>query len=464
MKISAESRHPRRRFFRTLIKSPARVTIAGFAIMITAGTPLLMLPMASAAKSIGFIDALFTATSAVCVTGLTVAETAKDFTTFGQLVILILIQAGGLGIMTMSTFFILLIGTRPSFTSYSIVQDSFAHTRERHPVFILRDVAIFTFLIEAVGALIMFFGFSVDNDLHRAAYLSIFHAVSAFCNAGFSLFSDSFSGYVTHWPMNLTVCFLIIIGGIGFPVLSEIKLRFLSKRTGWSRWSLHSKLVLSSTAVLLLAGTLLILVMEWENTLAPLTGTNRFLAAFFQAVNSRTSGFNTLPIGNMANETLFALILFMFIGASPGSCGGGVKTTTMASLFVLGYSRLKGRERPSLFGRTLSEKSIGKAVSVFMSSALIVCIGLMLLLTAELGDLPHPRSRGHFLDLLFETVSAFGTVGLSTGITGNLSVLGKLIITGVMFVGRLGPLVIALAVSRPVKAHYHYAEENIIIG
>lgn len=450
--------------FRAFLKSPARITIIGFACLITIGTLLLMLPQSSSARSIDIIDALFTSTSAVCVTGLTVVDTAADFTPFGQFIILFLIQFGGLGIMTMSTYFIMAIGTRPSFTSITAIQDSFSYSIGRSPVSILRDIALFTFVIEFAGVIILFFVFSTGHTFSRSLYLSIFHAISAFCNAGFSLFSDSFSAYINHWMLNATICVLIIFGGIGFPVLSEIKHHIASKRLSWARLSLHSKLVLSSTAILLFVSTLLILIMELQNTLSTLPIGNRIITAFFQAVNTRTSGFNTLPIGNMANETLFVLIIFMFIGASPGSCGGGIKTTTISSLFILGISRFRGQNRPSLFGRSISEKSIGKAVSVLLISALIVCIGLMILLTTELGDTPHPLSRGHFLDLFFEVVSAFGTVGLSTGLTSSLTNIGKLVITFTMFVGRLGPLVIAMAVSRPIVSKYHFAEENIIIG
>lgn len=464
MKLLQKKSFSIKELFRTFLKSPARATIISFAILICIGTLLLLLPQSTRISSIGFSNALFTSTSAVCVTGLTVVDTATDFTPFGQLIILLLIQAGGLGIMTMSTFFIMIIGTRPSFTSVTAIHDSFSHTKNRSPGSILRDIILFTFFIEGLGFISLFFCFYADNGPIHAFYLSVFHSISAFCNAGFSLFSDSFSGYANNLPLNSIVCLLVITGGIGFPVLSEIKWHIASKRLSWSRLSLHSKLVLSSTAILLFVSTLLILVMEWQNTLAPLKAANRFIAAFFHAVNSRTAGFNTLSIGNMANETLFILILFMFIGASPGSCGGGIKTTTISSLFILGISRFRGQDRPSLFGRSISEKSIGRAVSVLLTSALIICIGLMILLATELGDTPHPLSRGHFLDLLFEVISAFGTVGLSTGLTSSLTNIGKLIITFTMFIGRLGPLVIAMAVSRPIIAKYHFAEENIIIG
>jgi len=264
--------------------------------------------------------------------------------------------------------------------------------------------------------------------------------------------------------LNLVVCFLIVSGGIGFLVLFELKRKFSFHQGALSRLSLHSKLVLTTTAALVLAGMLLILGMEWKNTLEPLSVPGRFMGAFFQSVTARTAGFNTVPIGNMTGETLFFLMLLMFIGASPGSCGGGVKTTSFATLVMLGVSRFRGQIRPQLFRRSISEASVGKAVSIIMLSALVICIGVMLLLMTELGDMGHRESRGKFLELLFEVVSAFGTVGLSTGITPGLSATGKVILSVVMFVGRLGPLMVGVALSRDTVSRYYYAEENIMVG
>jgi trk system potassium uptake protein TrkH len=260
------------------------------------------------------------------------------------------------------------------------------------------------------------------------------------------------------------ICILIICGGIGFLVLSELKQNLLFNRRRRLRLSLHSKLVLTVTGILLVSSSIMIILMEWHNTLAPLSFPNRFLAGFFQAVTARTAGFNTLPIGEMANETLFILVLLMFIGASPGSCGGGIKTSTFASLVVMGLSRLRGQERPQIFQRTISAASIGKAISVVLISTLVIVLANLIILMTELGETPHPVSRGKFLELLFEVVSAFGTVGLSTGVTAGLGKAGKLILSMVMFVGRLGPLVIAMAVSRSTAPRYYYAEEEIMSG
>jgi trk system potassium uptake protein len=423
-----------------------------------------MLPSATNSSSLGFVDALFTSTSATCVTGLVVVDTGKIFSSFGQLVILILIQTGGLGIMTMSTLFILMAGRRPSLAGRIVIKDTFTQGRDRSVLSILRDVLLFTFAIEGIGTALMFFRFFQGTNVMEALYISTFHSISSFCNAGFSLFSESFVAYQGDWFLNIVMSLLIVSGGIGFLVLSELRQHLFLNRRVWSRLSLHSKLVLSTTVILLLFSSFLIIAMEWHNTLEPLSIPDRFLAGFFQSITARTAGFNTLSIGNMANETLFVLILLMFIGASPGSCGGGVKTTTLACLAMLGMSRLRGRERPHLFHRTISNESVGKAISVVMVSAVVVIIATMALLMTELGEVAHPMSRGKFLELFFEVVSAFGTVGLSTGVTEGLSIAGKLIITFVMFVGRLGPLVIALAVSRRGAPHYHYADEPIMIG
>lgn len=449
---------------RALFESPARISIIGFAILISIGTVLLMLPSATSMSGLGFVDALFTSTSATCVTGLVVVDTGNAFSPFGQLVILLLIQAGGLGIMTLSTLFVLMAGRRPSLAGQIVIKDTFTQKGDRSVPSILRDVFMFTFIIEGIGTALMFFRFLPGKNIMDALYISVFHSVSAFCNAGFSLFSGSFVTYQGDWFLNIVMCLLVVSGGIGFLVLTEVKRQFPFNRRTWSRLSLHSKLVLSTTAILLLFSSFFIIAMEWYNTLAPLSIPERFLAGFFQSVSARTAGFNTLSIGNMANETLFVFILLMFIGASPGSCGGGVKTTTLTTLVMLGISRLRGRGRPQLFHRTISNESIGKAISVVMVSMVMIAIATMVLLMTELGDVSHVQSRGKFLELLFEVVSAFGTVGLSTGITGGITIMGKVVLTFVMFIGRLGPLVIALAVSHRVAFRYYYAEENIMIG
>ena len=460
-KQKGQHRSPLRQW---ILRSPARFSILAFAVLISIGTVLLALPAASTGKAIGLINALFTATSASCVTGLVVLDTGKDFTAFGQGVILLLIQVGGLGIMTLSTLFLLLAGKRTSFVGRLVIKDALTDGKERSLPSLLKDVLLFTVVIEGIGAFLLFFRLLPGRKTLDALYLGIFHSISAFCNAGFSIFSDSFMHYQGDWVLNLTVCFLIVSGGLGFLVLSELKRKRPLKPRAWARLSLHSKIVLFTTGVLLLTGTLLVLSMEWNNTLQELSMPGRILASFFQSVTARTAGFNTLPIGAMANETLFLMILLMFIGASPGSCGGGIKTTSFAGLIALGISRVRGKEKTHCFRRTISESSIGKAISIAMIGGVLIVIATMALLITELGKMPHIASRGKFLELLFEVVSAFGTVGLSTGVTPGLSQAGKIIISVVMFVGRLGPLVIAMAVSRESAPRYYYAEESIMIG
>ena len=447
-----------------ILRSPARFSILAFAVLIAVGTGLLALPAASTGKAIGLINALFTATSASCVTGLVVLDTGKDCTGFGQGVILVLIQVGGLGIMTLSTLFLLLAGKRASLVGRLVIKDTLTDGKERSLPSLLRDVFLFTVIIEGIGSLLLFIRLLPGRSVLGALYLGVFHSISAFCNAGFALFSDSFVRYQEGWALNGTLCLLIISGGIGFLVLSELKRKRPVKPRAWARLSLHSKIVLFTTAILLVAGTFLVLSMEWNNTLKGLSVPGKILASFFQSVTARTAGFNTLPIGIMANETLFLMILLMFVGASPGSCGGGIKTTSFASLIALGISRVRGKEKTHCFRRTISEGSIGKAISIAMISGVVIAIATMALLITELGEMPHVASRGKFLELLFEVVSAFGTVGLSTGVTPGLSAVGKIIITMVMFIGRLGPLVIAMAVSRESAPRYYYAEESIMIG
>ncbi|MFH1152217.1 MAG: TrkH family potassium uptake protein [Pseudomonadota bacterium] len=449
-----------RKFFR----SPARATLAGFALLIAAGTGLLMLPLSTTAGSIGFIDALFTATSAVCVTGLTVVDTGSTFSLEGQIILLVLIECGGLGIMLMSTLLIITAGKRLNFASHHAIQEAFTIKGSQPIPALIRDIVFFTLGAEVLGILVMLPAFYQSHGLAYGAYLSLFHSVSAFCNAGFSLYPDSFSRYVTNPVLNLTICALIVIGGIGFPVLSELKFRLFRKTLSWRRLSLHSKLVLSSTALLIIVSTGAFLVMEWHNTLRTLPLQGKWLAAFFQAINTRTAGFNTVNIDALANETQFFMIILMFIGASPGSCGGGIKTTTFAILTIMGLSRLRGHSLPRIFKRTISEISLEKAVSVVLISMIIICSGLLILLMTEIGDIPRPESRGKFLELLFEVVSAFGTVGLSTGVTATLSQAGKAFITGIMFIGRLGPMVVVIAMSRGIHANYHYAREEAMIG
>ena len=434
-------------------------------MLISCGAALLSLPAASATgDKLSLTDALFTATSASCVTGLVTLDTGSDFSTFGQLVILSLIQIGGIGIMSVSTLFLLLAGMKAGFIERLSLQDSFTHSGEYSPLRILRSILVFTLSIEAIGALMMFSRFSHDYPAAQAAYLAIFHSVSAFCNAGFSLFSESLINYRNDLSINLVVSLLILTGGIGFLVMSELhhKLRF--KRRGRERLSLHTKLVLSTSAILLCLSTLCFLTLEWNNSLAEVPYGQKALNAAFQAVTTRTAGFNTLQINELTNASLFLTMILMFIGACPGSTGGGVKVTTIATLVLTGTAALKGRDLPHIFKRSISRESVSKALSLTLVSLVLVSICPIVLTATELGSTPHTQASGKFIELAFESASAFGTVGLSTGITPELSQAGKIVITFVMFIGRLGPLSIAFAISRRKEISFRYAEEKIMIG
>ena len=449
---------------RTLFKSPARISLMSFSTLIFIGTLLLMLPAAVTGRRLGLIDALFTATSASCVTGLSVVDTGSTFTTFGQAVIVGLIQVGGLGIMTLSTLFIMLAGKRPSLTGNEFINDTFSHSGIDNISSMVRRIILVTLAIELGGAAVMFFRFYPVYPLTTAIWYAVFHSISAFCNAGFSTFSDSFTGFQGDVVVNTMISLLIILGGIGFIVMFDCFHVLRLKNRRWTRLSLHAKIVLFGSAALLLLGTALFFFMEMENTLKGMPPIKQVMVSFFHAVSARTAGFNTVSIGALANETLFFLMLLMFIGAAPGSCGGGIKVTTALTLILHGTSRFRGNDHARLFNRTIPERCIGKAIGVVLLSMLVIFMATMLLLATELGDVSHIETRGKFLEILFEAVSAFGTVGLSTGLTGTLSGAGKLIVSMVMFMGRLGPLVIALGIQRQKIRRVQYAEENIMIG
>lgn len=454
----------RRKISRWFYDAPGRLTVLSFMLIIFIGTGLLMLPAASTGDPLSPVNALFMSTSATCVTGLAVIDISTELTLFGQWVIMGLIQVGGLGIMTLSTLILLVAGKRISLMERIVIQDTFTHRNAREPFEIIRHVLLFTLAIEGAGAAVLFCAFLADYGPADALWIAVFHSVSAFCNAGFSLFSDSLCGFRENWVVNITFAALIVTGGIGFLVLAELRGNFPRNRRAFSRLSLHTKLMLSSSVILLAMSTAMILAMEWGNALAPLSVPGRLLAAFFQAVTTRTAGFNSLPVDALADETLFFFILLMFIGAGPGSCAGGVKITTMSTLLLLALQRLAGRDRPRIFNRTIAEPSITKATNVVMMSMTVIGFMVMLMLISESGDAEYQLGHEQFLDIFFEVVSAFGTVGLSMGITPALTDFGKLLITLIMFIGRIGLLVIGMAISLKKKKNFYYAEEEIAIG
>ncbi len=439
----------------------SRVLMGSFAVLISIGTFLLMLPISTTTSRLSFVDALFTATSATCVTGLIVVDTGTAFTHFGQMVILVLIQFGGLGLMTFSTFVVYLLGKKLSIGGRELLQQTFSQLPILTLKKLVKTIFLTTAVVETIGAIVLTIRFARTMPLAKAAYFAAFHAISAFCNAGFSLFSDSMIGYRSDFTVNFVLLFLIVTGGLGFVVISEIGFRRSLK---FRKLSLHSRLVILTSGILIVSGFVLFFLMEYKNTLTSLDWKTKFFTALFQSITTRTAGFNSVDIGTLSNATLFIMIILMFIGASPGSCGGGIKTTTFAILISQIRASFKSKDETNLLYRRIPKDVLSKAISVGFFSTVLVVVFTILLLSTELPGLSHQVSRGLFLEILFEATSAFGTVGLSTGLTPHLSPLGRVLIVFLMFIGRLGPITIALAVGNQKKDNFRYAAENIMVG
>ena len=436
---------------------PPKVLVAGFALIIILGAFLLTLPIATTSgKGLLWLDALFTSTSATCVTGLVVVDTGTTFTMFGQLVILSLIQIGGLGFMTFATLFAFLLGKRISLKERLLLQEALNNLSVEGIVRLVKRILIFTIVIELIGAILLATRFAFDMPLPRAIYYGIFHSVSNFNNAGFDLMGEfrSLTGYVEDPLVTLVVCMLITLGGIGFIVMNEV---YEYRQT--RRFSLHTKVVFFTSSLLVVLGTVLIFLFEFNNpkTLQPLSMSGKFLGSLFQAVTPRTAGANTLNIPDLTQPTLFLIIILMFIGASSGSTGGGIKTTTLATLLGAVWSQIKGKEDVVFFKRRIPYDTIYKALTVTLSGLLLVMTVTMLLTITEPGK--------EFLMILFEATSAFATVGLSMGLTPELSPFGKILIILTMFAGRVGPLTIAFAVTLRRKPDpFKHPKGKIMIG
>lgn len=436
------------------VLSPTQILVIGYVVVISIGTLLLSLPIATVAgEATTILDALFTSTSATAVTGLIVVPTATHWTTFGKVVIMLLIQVGGFGFMTTSTLVMILLGKRITLKERLIIQEEMNANSLAGMIRLVRYVVLLTLALEALGALLLFLRFIPIMPLKQAAFFGVFHSISAFNNAGFDLFGNSLENFVSDWYIVLVISGLFIIGGIGFAVIAEI---YNSRK--FKRFSLHTKLVLIVSLALIILGTVVIFGLEYNNpeTLGNLNFSGKVAAAYFQGVTPRTAGFNTIPYGKMTQASVFFTTLLMFIGASPGSTGGGVKTTTIATLLVVLWALVRNKDDVTIFQRRLSNETIYKAFAVVMIGLLII-IGVSMILAITEED--------PFLDLFFETVSAFGTVGLSTGVTGGLSSIGRFVIILTMFVGRVGPMTLAVAMGeQKVKLAIRYPEEKIMIG
>ncbi|EEG76449.1 TrkH family potassium uptake protein [Dethiobacter alkaliphilus] len=436
--------------------SPAKILVVGFAAVIFIGALLLTLPIATHSGQISFLDALFTATSAVCVTGLVVVDTGTYFTVFGQTVIMILIQIGGLGIMTAATVVFILLGKKITLRERLVIKEAMNQITMEGLVRLVQIVILLTFAVEAVGALLLSTRFIPEYGLGTGLFYSVFHAVSAFSNAGFDLIGEgrSLTPFANDPVILLTIAALFILGGLGFSVVME----FYQKRR-LRRLTLHTKMVLIISSVLLVLGTVIIFVMEYNNpeTLGQLGFLGKVLNAFFTSATTRTAGFNSVPTGGLLHPTLFFMLALMFIGASPGSTGGGIKTTTFGGLLVAVISTIRGSDDPVIFKKQIPVEILRRALSIAVISITLVFLVTLLLLITEGGEL---------LPVFFEAMSAFGTVGLSTGITGELSPLGRIIIIITMFAGRLGPLTLMFALARRMqkKSPIRYTSERIMLG
>ena len=435
--------------------SPSQLIALTFVGLILAGALLLMLPIASRdGSSLSFVDALFTATSASCVTGLVVVDTGTYFSVFGQLVVIALIQLGGLGLVLFATLFSVVMRKKIDLQSRLNIQASLNRDELDGVVRMSIRIARYTLAIEAFFGTVLALRFFPDYGL-RGIYFGYWHAVSAFCNTGFDLFGHyrSLTAYVGDPVVNLSICLCIILGGLGFAVMRDVL-----KKRNFRQLKLHSKLVLAATAALILVGTAVIAFLEWDNpgTLGSLSGSDAFWASFMQSVSPRTAGFNTIDMNSLRVPTMIFIIIWMFIGASPASTGGGIKTTTFA-LILLNISQVvRGRSECEIFGRRVENETIFQAFAITSLSLLWVTFATLLVTCLE---------DTSFLYALFEVVSAFATVGLSTGLSQHICTASKIILILSMYAGRVGFMTFALALTaqKPEK-HIHYPRENIIIG
>lgn len=446
---------------------PAKLITLSFLTVIGIGTFLLRLPVASTGHPLSFIDALFMATSGVCVTGLSVIDIGLDLTKFGQLVILSLIQAGGLGIMTFSLFFFLVFGVKTSMTSRLAVPGISRELDMKNLSQALLFVVLMTLSIEILGAVLLFWRFSHYAPAGEALYSSVFHAISAFCNAGFGLYSDSLIPFSGDSLTLFIFIALIVTGGLGFIVIDEIRDGLLAfwKREPF-RFSLHTKICLYGTAALIATGTLGIWIFERHNIFSGVPSHIAWVNSLFLAVTSRTAGFSSVETAYLSNGSLFFLIILMFIGGCPGSTAGGIKITSIVVILTLIVSHVRGRTTPTLMGRSFPTSVVAKALGVFAAGFLLINLSTLLFQITETINLSHQVVKGRFLDLFFEATSAFGTVGLSTGVTPHMTPLGKIVLTLLMLAGRVGPLTFGLAIFIRSKKEkrYDYPEEDVLVG
>ena len=444
---------------------PPQILVIGFAAIIIAGAILLSLPVSAppGVEHASLTDSFFTATSAVCVTGLIVRDTATGWSTFGQVTILILIQIGGLGFMTMATLILMLMGRRVGLRERLVLQEALNEFSLQGLVALIRKIIFLTFSFELIGVMLFSIKFIPQFGFAEGLYKSIFHSVSAFCNAGFDVMGNysSFTAYSGDFVINFTLMTLIVIGGLGFTVLIDI-----GNRKNFKNLSLHSKIVLMMTGALLLLGFLFFFILEYSNKKTLDSGGLNFfekmMASLFQSVTARTAGFNTIDQDSLTVPSKFMTTILMFIGASPAGTGGGIKTTTIAVVALIVLTVLKGRHEITVFDRQVLRGTAFRAVTITVIGLVIVFVFGMILSVAEQGN-----DLASFDNIMFESVSAFATVGLSSGITPSLSIPSKIFMIITMFAGRVGPLTLALAFSRRYnqsKTKFKYPDGKIMVG
>ncbi|SIO30051.1 TrkH family potassium uptake protein [Halodesulfovibrio marinisediminis] len=435
---------------------PFVLPVAAFSTAITVGTVLLY--NFSSTGTMSWIDALFTATSAVCVTGLTVLDPASSLTHGGQLTLLTLIQLGGLGIMTYSSLALFLLRRRVTLTDRLAVGQALLHNSSFDLGRFLLRLAGMTFIIEIVGASLLFY----FGNGQFTVFSAFFHSISAFCNAGFSLFPDSLMGMATNLGVNVTIMMLIILGGLGFAVLDELTLWFRNGRN--QKFSFVTKIILSTTTALIIIGTVVLFISRISSPNTDSLTTN-LITSLFQSVTARTAGFNTVNMAEMTNLYLLFMIFLMIIGGAPGSCAGGIKVTTFRALGAFMMAQVRGREQVVIGNKALDSKTINKVVTLVFVATLIIGFATVALNLTEGGNYSHTQLRGQFLEIFFEVVSAFGTVGLSLGLTAKLTTAGKCIVIALMFVGRIGPIWL-LTTLQQFHSHIRYKvpETDLPIG
>jgi trk system potassium uptake protein TrkH len=456
-------RGPRERFARLDLSAP-QLLVGSFALLIAGGTlGFLMLPGLWVGERPGVIDALFMATSAVCVTGLAVLDVSSRMTIWGQAWLLLLIQLGGLGILTLAALAALALGRRASLEVEEAAAGPTSLLPEGGPRALIKAVFAATFAVEAAGAVALWIAWQDTLGPAGAIWPAVFHAVSAFCNAGFSTYRDSLVGSAHDAPVLIVIALLILAGGIGFLVVEDLRLRLRGKRR---RVTLHTRLVLATTGVLIAGAIPLFLFFEAAHTLAPLDWPARIVNAFFMAVTPRTAGFNTVDYDQVSNPSIVLTLALMWIGGSPGSTAGGVKTTTAALLALVLWARLRGREDVSLAQRSVPDATVARAVGLAVGGMLLLFAFTFLLLWTELPRSGVAMDRAHFVRLVFEAQSALGTVGLSMNTTTELSRGGRLLIAILMFLGRVGPLAVLEAMARRSrrKQAWRYGREDVLVG